>query len=72
MSAVFAPLERSEVFWFFAPMGRAHAFELVEGEIEPTSVCGKVDIDVCEDEPVRERHERHGVSCLFCLAWGAT
>ena len=52
MSAVVARLDRDEVFWFLLPTTRRyHAFELVQGELEPLSVCGKVEIDVCEDLP---------------------
>lgn len=73
MSATVIPLERDEVFWFKAlETGRFHAFELVEGELEPMSVCSKVELDACDDVPTNEAKERHGLGCLFCLAWGAT
>ncbi len=69
MSAVVAPLERDSIFWFRTPeTGRFHAFELVEGELEPLSVCGKVEIEQCDDVPMLEASERHGRGCTFCLS----
>lgn len=73
MSAVLAPLQRDELFWFGAVKGqRVHAFELVEGELEPLSVCGRVPIEHCEDEPILEVEKRRGWQCMFCLSVAAT
>lgn len=56
-----------EVFWFWLKGGnRYHAFELVEGELEPLSVCGKAPIDSADDEPVRDLRLLQGQSCFFC------
>ncbi len=68
MSATVRQLEREEVFWFGCQGQRVHAFELVEGELEPLSACGKVELETCDDEPIREPIMRKGWSCLFCLA----
>lgn len=69
MSATVRPLERDCIFWFLSPTGKNfHAFEMVDGELEQLSVCGKVHVDQCEDVPANDANERHGMGCTFCLS----
>lgn len=66
MSAIVLPLERDEVFWFGSVTAkRVHAFELVDGELEPLSVCGLTALENCEDEPIRDPAIRRGWCCQF-------
>lgn len=69
MSATLAPLERDAIFWFKTPeTGKFHAFELVQGELEPLSVCGHVQLEKTDDVPVHDDKERHGWNCTLCLS----
>ena len=66
MSAEVRVLALDEVFWF-RQSRRFHAFGLINGDLEQTSICGTVDINLCDDFPTIDIEERHGNGCTFCL-----
>ncbi len=57
-----------DALWFFSPTCKAHAFEIVEGTVEPLSLCGRVELETCQDEPIRDPSERKGWACMYCSA----
>ncbi len=68
MSAIVLPLEREEAFWFkHQRLMLFHAFELVDGELEPLSACGRLPLERCVDVPSQDPAERQGWHCTWCL-----
>jgi len=70
MSAVVAPrfTEEIELFWFWdRKFHRYHAFELLNGDLEPLSICEVMPIEKADDIPEHSAEARHGRGCINCL-----